>query len=578
LRKWWERWPGLLEYELDQLRAAGIPFELDEEALARGIVVIRLSPTIDGEPLELVARFPDLYPYFRFDISAPKLDLVHHQHPFSKSLCLLGRATGNWNVEDTLAEFITDRLPKTLKGGRSDNLAEVESLEEHQGEPYSDYYPYFKDSIVLVDSSWSIDLAIAEGKLFINLEGPFKPNVKSREPKLLLRGAVDEIYDQTGNVIAKADPLLAECYTERMQARWVRLAEPIREQDSSRLHELLAPKDRELQKTRWKRVAGGLVDIVGILFPEETSWRKNSDGWVFAILVRPNSRDVTPYSILVRAGRAGRGDLAARVPSISSLEKHNITLIGLGAVGAPSAIEFAKCGIGQLRIIDPDFVDPGTISRWPIGIVVAGLNKVDIIQEYIEASYPYTKVIPYIHRIGVVYEDAPNDLKVMDEVLADANLVYDASAEDGLNHFLSDLASEQRIPYIRISTTPGAWGGYIARIHPGKTEGCWVCLKRWFQDEEIPLPPFDPAGEVQPAGCADPTFTGTSFDIAEISLMGVRVAVSTLTSEVAGGYPEIEWDVAVLFLRDDDGNIIPPSWKTYSLRKHPKCKSEIHQV
>src|SRR5262249_14291535 len=155
--------PSRLDYELDELRAAGIPFELDQEAFSRGVVVVRLSPTIDGEIIDIIARFPDLYPYFRFQVEAPALNLQRHQNPFSKSLCLNGRATEHWDSDDTLAKYITEQLPLVLKAARSQDETEVAKIEQHQGEPFSDYYPYLRDSIVLIDSSWKIDPAVKEG-------------------------------------------------------------------------------------------------------------------------------------------------------------------------------------------------------------------------------------------------------------------------------------------------------------------------------------------------------------------------------------------------------------------------------
>lgn len=390
LKPWWERWPGLLEYELDQLRAANIPFELVEEARAKGLIVIRLSPTVEGNCLELIARFPDMYPYFRFELSAPDLNLEHHQHPFTKNLCLIGRATKNWDVEeDTLANFINDRLRIVLKMGESNTLTEVKGIEEHQGEPYSDYYNYLKDSIIFVDSAWSINPAITEGYLLIGFEEELKLDLKQQPREILLRGSIIEVSDTQGSVLAKSDPKVTALYSYRLPCRWIRISEPIRENDFGRLIDMLAPRSLRLKQTRWRRAEKGNFDLVGVIFPEEVSWRKNADGWVFALMLQGNPGKKQSYqtATLIRAGRAGRGDLAARVPSLSTLTNYRITVAGLGCVGAPSAIELAKCGVRQLCVIDPDFVDPATVRRWPLGLAAAGFNKADIIKDFLEANY-----------------------------------------------------------------------------------------------------------------------------------------------------------------------------------------------
>ena len=59
----------------------------------------------------------------------------------------------------------------------------------------------------------------------------------------------------------------------------------------------------------------------------------------------------------VRAGRAGREDLTSRIPELSQLHKKTVTVIGLGCLGAPSVLELARCGVGEIRIIDFDIVE-----------------------------------------------------------------------------------------------------------------------------------------------------------------------------------------------------------------------------
>jgi len=274
-----------------------------------------------------------------------------------------------------------------------------------------------------------------------------------------------------------------------------------------------------------------------------------------------------------RAGRAGRLDLTARIPELADLCERKVTVLGLGCLGAPSVLEFARCGIGELRIIDFDIVEAGTIVRWPFGFKSVGKLKTEVIKEFLNEHYPFTKVIPFSRRIGEVRhsEEQTSDLEVLGDALNHTDLVYDASAELGLQHLISDFAAELSVPYIGISTTCGAWSGALVRLRPGKTEGCWRCFMHSLHDGSFPSPLSDPAGEVQPVGCADPTFTGTTFDSGIIAFGGVRLAVSTLTEKGEHGYPSFDWDIAIIDLRDHNGNAVTPSWRTFDLRKHPLC-------
>src|SRR5688572_6916622 len=105
METWWTRYPERLDLELQALSDAGIPFSPIQESISQGRYALSLSPTVDGETIKLIATFPDLYPFFRFEVSAPELDLKHHQNPFTKGLCLIGRSSDNWSTEFLLADL-----------------------------------------------------------------------------------------------------------------------------------------------------------------------------------------------------------------------------------------------------------------------------------------------------------------------------------------------------------------------------------------------------------------------------------------------------------------------------------------
>lgn len=565
LRPWWQRWPERLDYEIEALRAAGIPFDIDEGARAVGAIRLNLRPTVEGEQLNLVAVFPDLYPYVRFEVLAPDLTLEHHQNPLAKNLCLIGRSTSNWNVTDTVAGFIKDRLSLVLKAARAGNPHEVGSIEEHQGEPVSNYYPYEPNAMVMVDSSWSLPTTCTQGELVIGLPDQVGP---------VLRGVALEILGSGGTLLASADPALLPLYPRRIRGRWFRAQKPAPTADPRRFLEGHAREHKKIQRPTWRPLVNSWrVDVVGVLFPEEVRYREIGDGWIFVVQVEESKpgQGARHAIYFARAGRVGRADMTSRVPELTQLTNRRVVVIGLGGIGAPSAIEFARCGVGELRVLDRDVIEPGTIVRWPLGIAAAGLTKAAAIKQFVSTHYPYTNVIAHQHFIGNAMGTSGQDLKILDELLDNVDLVYDATAELGLQHLFSDLAAERSVPYICASTTTGAWGGLIARIRAGKTEGCWNCLQWHLMESAIPTPPNDPSGLVQPKGCGDPTFTGAGYDVSEIALAGVRLAVATLCRGQSGGYPDFEWDVGVLALRDIDGRAIASRWNTFSLSRHPKC-------
>jgi len=566
LKRWWELWPGRLESELSALEAAGVHYEYDQNALKRGKIVLRLEITLDGKPSRLEAHFPDVYPYTRFELIAPDLNLCHHQNPILKNLCLIGRASPNWRVTDTLADFVINRLPLVVNAAHSEDASALTDLEEHQAEPFSDYYPYQPNALLLVESEWHLDKVIDEGELVIGTRGPIEK---------VLRGAIVEVRDNKGTILAQADEAFRALYANTISGVWLRCKTPPAVETPQGAYVSLRSRSRFAKNVQWQQFADGRVQVIGLVFPEEVAWRQSGDGWVFLVgLQYPQKgfRSLREVHYWARAGRAGRLDLAARIPELKPLSKKQIAIVGLGCVGAPSVLEFARAGVGVLRLLDHDFVEPGTIARWPLGLAVAGLSKTDALKAFIRDHYPYSKVATWRHMIGNALDPQASDISVLNELLQDVDLLYDASAESGISYLLSDMARSKNIPYISISTTPGGWGGRVARIRPGPNRGCWMCLQLAEKSGAISSPSGDSKELVQPAGCAAPTFTGAGFDIMEPVLSGVRLSIATLCSGAVDSYPDFDWDVGVVSLRDSTGRVIAPHWETFHLEREPSCE------
>lgn len=281
-----------------------------------------------------------------------------------------------------------------------------------------------------------------------------------------------------------------------------------------------------------------------------------------------------------RAGWTPTDNVSARAPELHPLRDRTIAHFGVGCLGGPSALEFARAGVGELRILDDDHVDPATIVRWPFGLSAAGLPKVQVISEFIEKNYPATRVIAMRHRLGAARGpkgEGRSDLEVMEQMTAGASILFDATAEIGVQHYLSDVAAKQGIPYVSVVGTYGGWGGEVVCITPGRTEGCWMCYRHAIEDASIPVCPSDPNGKIQPRGCGDVTFTAAGFDMTQVALMAVRTAVAVLCRGAPGGYPAAPWDVLTLKFRDESGQLIVPETRGHHLPRHaqcPRCKEQ----
>lgn len=536
-----------LAWELEQLDAAGYKYDDAGDLTRSGVIALRVYVPVGDERHILDVKFPELYPSFRFEVIGPSLALAHHQNPFSKGLCLLGRKTENWRTTDSLAALLRDQFPRVLAAGHASSAEVARGLEEEQAEPISEFYPYERGAMVLIDGAWQLPTNFTAGKLIIG----YTPN----DRPTAFRGAVFEVRDAAGATIFTIDPRLKRSFAKTMTAEVVKVDGPIVEPRADRFQATARGGNKP------KNWVGDAPEraVIAVVFPEESGWRSGGQGWIFVISERGKKGDVQHY--FARAGRAGEDDQFARAPELKPLREKKIAQFGLGCIGGPSVLEFARAGVGDIACTDPDFFDPATALRWIRGLGAAGFNKAGIIQGTIQNDYPLTNVTAYAHRLGNV---DGTDEEALERICSGADLIYDATAEPGVSYFLAEHARQLGVPYVGVSGTPGGWGGVIVTLVPNGRTGCWYCFKRAQDDGKIPAAPQDPNGSLQPAGCADPTFTAANFDMSIIAISGVRAAMEVLLNDTTNG------GASVITLRDN-GSIIPIKAETYAIDRYEDC-------
>lgn len=538
LQLWWEKYPDRYTRELEDLTEAGFAYQIDAAEQAAGRLVLAVDAVVDGQHYALEARFPDTYPKSRFEVYARELALKRHQHYLEKNLCLIGGATSNWSTQFTLAQLLQEQLPQVLKIGSAVDATVFKDEEEPQGEPLSMYYGNLTDSAILVDSAWTIPVGADFGDLKIMVEKGGTP----------FRAGVHQVL-HGHQVVAEAAPEIQRVYDGKqvITGHWMRLNEPPPTNDANAFLKIIFETHKQ-----W--VKAPRPSVFGVVFNEESAQGEYGDGWLFVLRT---SKGVA----LVKPQYAGRRDLQARVPELLPLAEKRVSVVGLGSLGAPLAIELPRAGVGSLRLADFDAVDAGTTVRWPLGLSVAGKNKTTALRDFITANYPYTGVSTFQAGVGRLGKSDDYCDRENLEDLVDADLVVDATAEIGVQHILWEAALKASKPYVCVTATPGLWGGIVARIVPGKT-GCWYCLQRRIDEKDIVPAPMSLEPGVQGVGCGSPTFTGSGFDASFMALSATRLAAGILASD-AGGYPDMPWDVAVIALRDDEGAAIPPTFTTY---------------
>lgn len=572
MHPWWELFPVRLEREIKALEAAGAEVRRDEAAFARDIMALDVRYPLGSEKLALRVTYPEFYPYFRPDVRALDLTLARHQHPLGKGLCLIARRTHFWNERELVADLLAAQLPGVLEAGQPGvDPGRAAALEERQADPVTQHLQYLPNSYVAIDSAWQIPKECRRGTFTARYR------LFGRTNAWQMQIVVTQIFDSQSQRLGHWDGGIPEFLDHELKGRWVRSDRPIVSTDADEFLKQVYPVDSALAVPQFTRHDNKtLVELIGIVVPEEVRYRELGDGWVFVPRIKPAQARKGPSVALYRALRAGRGDLGARVPAVRTLQDRAVATFGLGALGGPVALDLARNGIGELRLVDDDIVQPGPTVRWPLGFSAYGLPKGLALSGFIAANYPRTRVKPFGMRVGASYdpihdgERAMSDVDAMNTILDGVHLIFDGTAELGVHHLLSDLARRRGLPYVYAFASPGAWGGLVACIRPNGP--CWLCLQRaLYEDRTIPEPPGNDGDGVQPPGCGDVTFTGASFDLGETGLQAVRMIVDALTAGAAQSHGG--WDVAVLRLRDAEGRPIPPAWTTHAIPRKAGCPS-----
>lgn len=582
LPRWEHRFPGRLRHELVALQSAGITPEVDFDALRAGQLVLTFDWPLDGTTtLRLKAAYPDAFPHIRpqvYLISGLDPPPVRHRSPIEGNLCLLGRDSRQWMPSWTLRRLLAEQLEAAVRGTGD---------EDPQGEPAEFWWNGLNrsGSFCLVDSSW--DLAEApEGTLLLRyVSAGIKIETRGAETTRvpIIRAYVAEVRARDKTLLHRWDgPLPSDLAGAKhsLSIPWVRVAEEIMPESpiSGQIDNLRRNHD-------WLRTSGQhrlpsaiMINLCAVVHPSELAFGEYGLGWVFFLAFgnpkafsatssrqkRKNPISVTTLPIY----RAGAGDLGHRVPAVTALYDKRILVVGTGAVGAPVTVELGRNGCGTLHLLEHDTVEPGNTVRWPLGAAAWGHQKLDALAAFLSREYPGTKVHLYPHCLGQAGPDVdgPGDDDVLDPVLADVDLVIDGSASHGVTTLLADRCRAAGIPLITLFATPTLEGGAVVR-HAGNG-GCPNCLAHAWHNNEISPPPGQGRedGLIQPPGCGERTFIGAGYDLQELSLQAVRLAVETLSGEAA-----VDSVIQTLSFIGDDGRRCPPSWRVDPLPRHPAC-------
>ncbi len=144
-----------------------------------------------------------------------------------------------------------------------------------------------------------------------------------------------------------------------------------------------------------------------------------------------------------------------------------IAIVGCGATGSALSSLLARAGIGYLRLIDRDYVEPSNLQR-------------QVLFDEADAAESLPKAIAAARKIGafnseIVVEPHSVDLTPAnaEELLAGVDMVLDGTDNFETRYLINDFAVSAGIPWIYTAAV-GSYGVTLTTL-PGET-ACLACI------------------------------------------------------------------------------------------------------
>jgi molybdopterin-synthase adenylyltransferase len=149
------------------------------------------------------------------------------------------------------------------------------------------------------------------------------------------------------------------------------------------------------------------------------------------------------------------------------LTASHIAIVGCGATGSALASLLARAGVGTIRIIDRDYVEPSNLHRQSL------FDEADAAESLPKAIAAARKIAAF--NSGIVIEPRVADLipSNIGVLLAAAQLILDGTDNFETRYLINDFAVKNSLPWIYTAAV-GSYGVTL-NVLPGKT-ACLACI------------------------------------------------------------------------------------------------------
>ncbi len=149
------------------------------------------------------------------------------------------------------------------------------------------------------------------------------------------------------------------------------------------------------------------------------------------------------------------------------LRAARIAMVGCGATGSAAAGLLARAGVGAIRIIDRDYVEPSNLQRQSL------FDESDAAESLPKAIAAARKIAAFNTEVTVEPHVADLTPGNIEELLAGAQLILDGTDNFETRYLINDYAVRERVPWI-YSAAVGSYGVSM-NVLPGET-ACLACV------------------------------------------------------------------------------------------------------
>jgi len=149
------------------------------------------------------------------------------------------------------------------------------------------------------------------------------------------------------------------------------------------------------------------------------------------------------------------------------LASARVALVGCGATGSAVASLLARSGVGHLRIVDRDYVEPSNLQRQSL------FDENDARESLPKAIAAARRIAAFNSQIVAEPQVADLTPENIGSLLADAELILDGTDNFETRYLINDFAVERNLPWIYAAAV-GSYGVTL-NIIPGQT-ACLACI------------------------------------------------------------------------------------------------------